>query len=200
MSRLPRFAHIDTFNWPSLVVALLVIATVGCSIFDPREAEIPGSSGTPFIAPVVPSLVFSNMKSGLEDLTGVNYEKSLGDTFTFIPLPADVDRLGPEVFQSWTKVVEMEVTNKILADATLLFVSFINPEQIRDEADFADFRAPYELTVTYRRGDTEVFNGVAQFDMERLGGNWHLIRWTDQDGVEGFATWGVLRGLTRGSS
>ncbi len=194
-----RVLRISKINWPGLVAALLIVTTVGCSIFDPREAEEPGSSGTPFIAPDVPSLVFSNLKSGLEDLTGVNYEKSLGDEFTFIPLPSDASQL-PGAFDNWTKSVEMEVTNKILADATLLLVSFINPEQIRDEADFADFRAPYELTLTYSSGDTEVFKGVAQFDMQRLGGNWHLIRWTDQEGIEGFATWGFLRGTTRGSN
>lgn len=195
-----RVSRTRMFNWPALVVAIVIVTTTGCSIFEPREAEIPGSSGTPFIAPDVPSLVFSNMKSGLEDLTGVNYEKSLGDEFTFIPLPSDVDKLGPEVFQDWTKEVEMEVTTRVLADASLLLVSYINPEQIRDEADFADFRAPYELTVTYSSGLTEVFKGVAQFDMQRLGGNWHLIRWTDQEGVEGYATWGYLRGTTRGTS
>jgi hypothetical protein len=183
-----------------VMAVLLALLSLGCSIFEPRDAETPGSEGTPFIAPDVPSLVFSNMKSGLEDLTGVNYEKSLGDAFTFIPLPADEDALGPEVYQDWTKAVEMNVTNRILADASNLLVSFINPEQIRDEADFADFRAPYELTVTYSSGDTETFKGVAQFDMQRLGGNWYLIRWTDQEGVEGFATWGYLRGLTRGTS
>lgn len=194
-----RVSRIKMINWPSLAAALLIVTTVGCSIFEPRQAEPPGSEGTPFIPPDVPSLVFSNMKSGLEDLTGVNYEKSLGDEFTFIPLPKDAGQF-PGAFDNWTKAVEMEVTNKILADATLLLVAYINPEQIRDEADFADFRAPYELTLTYSSGDTEVFKGVAQFDMQRLGGNWHLIRWTDQEGIEGFATWGYLRGTTRGSS
>ena len=178
-------------------VTCLLLILVGCSVFEPREAEPPGSGGTPFLPPDFPATVFSNMESGLEDLTGVNYEKSLGDAFTFIPLPSDVDKLGSEVFRDWIKAVELEVTDKILGDATTLQVAFINPEQIRDEADFADFRAPYELTITWTSGATETFKGVAQFDMQRLGQGWHLIRWTDQEGVEGFATWGYLRGSTR---
>ena len=181
-----------------LLVAFLLAASAGCGIFEPRDANPPGSEGTPWVSPTLPAQVFLNLESGLEDLTGVNYEKSLGDAFTFIPLQSDVDRLGAAAFADWTKTVEVEVTQKILGDATKVAVSFINPEQIRNEADFADFRAPYELIVTYTRGDVDTLKAVAQFDMQRLGQGWSLIRWTDQEGVEGFATWGYLRGTTRG--
>jgi len=190
---------VRTFSWSFLGVVVLALSGLGCDLFDTREAETPGSEGTPFIVPDVPALVFANMETGLEDLTGVNYEKSLGNAFTFIPLPSDVDALPPGTFDDWTKTVEMEVTQEILADATALKASFINPKQIRDEADFADFRAPYELMITQTAGDTVIYKGVAQFDMQRLGQGWHLIRWTDQEGVGGFATWGRLRGETRGA-
>jgi hypothetical protein len=179
------------------VVAVSLLFFVGCGIFDTREAEAPGSKGTPWVTPSFPEKVFLNLESGLKDLTGVNYEKSLGDAFTFIALPSDVDRLGAAAFADWTKAVEVDVTQRVLGDATKVSVSFINPEQIRNEADFADFRAPYELIVTYTRGDIDTFKAVAQFDMQRLGQGWSLIRWTDQEGVEGFATWGYLRGTTR---
>jgi len=184
---------------PALLVAFLLVVGVGCGIFEPRDANPPGSEGTPWVSPSLPAQVFLNLESGLEDLTGVNYEKSLGDAFTFIPLPSDVDRLGAAAFADWTKTVEVEVTQKILGDATKVAVSFINPQQIRNEQDFADFRAPYELIVTYTRGEIDTFKAVAQFDMQRLGQGWGLIRWTDQEGVQGFATWGYLRGTTRGS-
>jgi hypothetical protein len=154
-----------------LLVAFLLAASVGCGIFEPRDANPPGSEGTPWVSPTLPAQVFLNLESGLEDLTGVNYEKSLGDAFTFIPLQSDVDRLGAAAFADWTKTVEV---------------------------DFADFRAPYELIVTYTRGDIDTLKAVAQFDMQRLGQGWSLIRWTDQEGAEGFATWGYLRGTTRG--
>lgn len=181
-----------------ILVAFLLAAAAGCGIFEPREANPPGSEGTPWVSPTLPAQVFLNLESGLEDLTGVNYEKSLGDAFTFIPLPADVDRLGATVFADWTKAVEVEVMQRVLGDATKVGVSFINPQQIRNEADFADFRAPYELIVTYTRGEIDTFKAVAQFDMQRLGQGWSLIRWTDQEGVEGYPTWGYLRGTTRG--
>jgi hypothetical protein len=193
MSLCVRFRKIDRL---AAAVAASLVVLVGCGIFDTRNAETPGSGGTPWVPPTLPAQVFINLESGLEDLTGANYEKSLADVFTFIPLAADVDKLGPDVFAGWTKTVEVGVTEVILNDSKSVAVEFIRT-QIRDEADFADFRVNYQLVVTYTRGETETFKGVAQFDMQRIGGNWQLIRWTDQQGIEGFATWGYLRGVTR---
>jgi hypothetical protein len=178
-------------------VALVLLVSVGCSIFDTRDPEPPGGGGTPWIAPTVPSFVFTNMKNGLEDLTGVNYEKSLAETFTFVPMPADVDKLGPEVYVDWTRAVEVQVTQRILASASKVVVAFISPEQILDQDPFAAFEAPYELTIMDTQGGVETYKGKARFDMQRLNQGWHLIKWEDQEGVQGFATWGYLRGVTR---
>lgn len=179
-----------------LVLAGLLPACLGCDIFDTREAEAPGTGGTPWVPPTLPAQSFLNIESGLEDLTGANYEKSLADIFTFAPLPADVDKLGPEVFEGWTKTVEVDVTATILNDATSLDATFIKT-QIRDEADYAEFRVTYTLDVVWSWGESETFKGVAQFDFLRVAGNWQLVKWTDQEGIEGFATWGYLRGITR---
>jgi hypothetical protein len=170
---------------------------LGCGLFDTREAEQPGTDTTPWVQPDLPDKVFINLTNGLKDLTGVNYEKSLGDEFVFIPLASDVDKLGACAFDGWNKTVEGAVTQQFLTEASTVAVSF-NRTIIRDDADFVDYRVNYELTLTYKRGGSETFKGVAQFDMQRLGNGWHLIRWTDQEGVEGFATWGYLRGETRG--
>ncbi len=188
-----RFHKIDR---TVLVVIASFFVLVGCDIFDTRDAEIPGTGGTPWVPPTLPAQVFINLESGLEDLTGANYEKSLADVFTFVPLAADVDKLGADVYKDWTKTVEVGVTDVLLNDSRTVAVEFIKT-QIRDEADFADFRVTYQLVVTYTRGATETFKGVARLDLQRVGGNWQLIRWEDQEGVEGFATWGYLRGVTR---
>jgi len=182
--------------WPVLV-AVPLFFSLGCDIFAARDAETPSTSGTEWLPPDLPDKVFSNLTSGLEGLTGANYEKSLGDAFAFIPLPADVDKLDPCNFEGWGKTVEVEVTQAILTDASAIAVSFVR-QIIRNESDFVDYRVTYELTIDYKRGGSETFKGVAQFDMQRLGQGWHLIRWTDQEGIEGFATWGYLRGETRG--
>jgi len=180
-----------------LGLTLILLAAVGCSIFDTRDPEAPGEGTTPWDPPTVPAIVFTNMKKGLEDLTGVNYEKSLAETFTFVPTLGDVDKLGPEVFADWTKGVEVGVTQQILATASKVTVSFISPEQILDQDPFAAFEAPYELTITDKQGGSETYKGRARFGMQRLSQGWHLIKWEDLEGVEGFATWGYLRGVTR---
>jgi hypothetical protein len=181
----------------SVFAAAPLFFSLGCDIFATRDAETPGTSGTQWFVPDLPDKVFINLINGLKDLTGENYEKSLGDAFVFIPLPADVDKLGSCPFEGWVKTVEAEVTRAILAEASAVEVSFVR-QIIRNESDFVDYRVIYELTITYKRGGSETFKGVAQFDMQRLGNGWHLIRWTDQEGIEGFATWGYLRGETRG--
>jgi len=174
----------------------LLTAALGCDIFETREAETPGTGGTPWVPPNLPAQTFINLESGLEDLTGVNYEKSLADEFAFFPLLADVEKLGSQVFDQWTKGVEVEVTSAILNDAASLRVQFLRT-QIRDEANYAEFRVDYEFVVVWSWGVTETFKGVAQADLLRVGGNWQLLRWTDKEGMEGFATWGYLRGITR---
>lgn len=188
--------RLDKIDKSVLLVAAALVALTGCDIFDTRDAEVPGTGGTPWVPPTLPAQVFINLESGLEDRTGANYEKSLGDAFTFEPLAADVDKLGADVYRDWTKSVEVQVMETILNDAQSVAVEFIKA-QIRDEADFADFRVTYQLAITYSNGDSETFKAVAQFDLQRIAGNWQLIKWTDQEGVEGFATWGYLRGVTR---
>ncbi|MEJ2722168.1 MAG: hypothetical protein P8181_13665, partial [bacterium] len=120
-----------------LGLILILLAAFGCSIFDTRDPEPPGEGTTPWEPPTVPAIVFTNMKKGLEDLTGVNYEKSLAETFTFVPMIGDVDKLGPEVFEDWTKGVEVDVTQRILEEAAEVSVSFIRPEQILYQVPFA---------------------------------------------------------------
>ncbi len=38
---------------------------------------------------------------------------------------------------------------------------------------------------------------VAEFDMVKVSSGWQLIEWRDIEFVEGFATWGFLRGTNR---
>lgn len=189
--------RLDKFLREAIVIGASLSTLVGCGIFDTREAEAPGTGGTPWVPPTTPAQVFVNLESGLEDLTGANYEKSLDDEFTFVPLQADVDKLGPDVYRDWTKAVEMDVTERILSDAQSVGVDFLEKRQIRDEADYAEFRVTCQIAVRYANGDEETFRERAQFDMKRVAGNWRLVKWTDQEGIEGFATWGYLRGITR---
>jgi hypothetical protein len=183
-----------TFVW---VIALG--ALTGC-IFDTRDAEPPGGPGSTWVVPSVPSQVFTNMRNGLEDHTGVNYKRSIEDIFTFVPLPEDLNNptlIG--AFDNWTADVEKEVVDKLLANASNIEVSFTNIDPIFDQTPFANFRVDYSLRVVDNSlpPDTTFYKGKAQFDMRDGSKGWQLIRWEDIERVSGFATWGFLRGTLR---
>ncbi len=181
-----------------LALALFFEAAPGC-IFQPRDAEPPGTdAGSTWEPADVPSKVFINLRTGVVDLTGVNYERSLNGNFTFIPTPEDERQLGPDVFANWDVDVEKQVLQKILGDASIAEVSFVNPQNILGTSTTATFQSPYILTITDQTsGNVNEFQAVAEFDMVKVGSGWQLIQWRDIEFVEGFATWGFLRGNNR---
>jgi hypothetical protein len=177
-------------------VCLLFMVT-GC-IFDTREANPPGGEGSTWQVPDFPSKVFINMKSGLEELTGTNYERSLDASFTFVPLPEDANQL-PGAFDNWTAEVEMQVVRRLLADASKITVDFTDLEQILSQTGFADFQGFYDLTIIDRSTppDTTQYKGKAQFNFQEGSKGWQIVRWEDIEFVTDFATWGFLRGSRR---
>ncbi|MFQ5511236.1 MAG: hypothetical protein ACE5EO_05250 [Candidatus Krumholzibacteriia bacterium] len=180
-------------------LAVTLGLTAGC-LFDTRDAEDPGGNTSSWEVPTVPSRVFLNMESGLEERTGVNYERSLHDVFTFVPLPEDA--ANPTLagkFDNWTADVEKTVVNRLTSESSSIEVSFTNREQIRDQNPFADFRMDYELIVASNTlpPDTVIYRGKAQLDMQQGSKGWQLVRWEDIERVSGFASWGFLRGSLR---
>jgi hypothetical protein len=181
------------------VASLTLSALSACSVFDTREADAPGGEGTTWQVPSVPSRVFINLRTGLEELNGVNYVRSIGDVFTFVPLPVDEgaqDLQGK--FVDWTKAVEEDVVNRLVAESAELTVSF-DFTQIRDENPFADFDVDYILMQRLLTApqDTIQYRGKARLEMRDGSGGWQIIKWTDIEEVEGFETWGRKRGELR---
>lgn len=181
-----------------VAVVLLLSAGEGC-IFEVRDAE-PPSSNTTWLVPDDPQRVFQNMENGLEDLTGVNYTRSLNDAFTFSPTVED--SLNPTLagkFVNWNLAVETEVTEIILSEASKLTVAFTERDQIFDSSLEVKFKVRYSLEVVTNTvpADTVTYKGRAQFDMLNGSKGWQLVRWRDEERESGFATWGFLRGARR---
>lgn len=184
----------------SIVAYVVILGSVSSCIFDTRPADPPGGPGSTWVVPNLPTQVFTNMRTGLEELTGVNYKRSIDDGFTFVPLPEDANNPTLDgAFDNWTADVEKEVVDKLLADASDITLQFSNIEQIFDQTPFAFFRVDYKLTVMDNSTppDTTTYQGKAQFDMRDGSKGWQLIRWEDIERVSGFATWGFLRGTLR---
>lgn len=178
------------------LVAGLVLAT-GC-LFEPREANNP-DSGSTWIKPDFPNKVFANMETGLEDLSGGNYERSIGDTFVFIPLPGDIAQNGAEAYNGWNSEVEISVMRKLLGDATKIEVAFTGVTPAGQQGDLYQYEASYNLTITPINDPStlEIYQGKARFDFLNGSKGYELVKWEDIEAVLGFPTWGYLRGILR---
>jgi hypothetical protein len=171
-------------------------------LFEPREGERPltDEDDTPFVPANRPEGIFPNLQSGVENLAqGANYEQSLADNFEFFPLDQDaVDpSLPPGIFDNWTKPVEMQVLQLMLSESSNATVTF-NREVLQDGPEFVRYRVTYELRLTARvSGVGTIYQGIAEFDVRRVGGIWELEKWRDVERVEDFTTWGYLRGTLR---
>jgi hypothetical protein len=176
--------------------AFLVVSTMTGCIFDTRDAAQP-TSGSTWRAPSTPQVVLKNMETGMADLTGANYERSIADKFEFIPLEEDKQNSTlTGQFENWTAAVEKEVLQIILSPASVATASFTIDEQTIDTTTEAEFIIDYTLNLT-RTAGPEPYAGKARFKMENVNGSWQLVLWRDEQLVGGSATWGFLRGDSR---
>jgi hypothetical protein len=187
-------------------VLLIAMLALGGCIFEPREAEDPGASedGT-WITPNTPKDVFANLASGLAASTNSNYERSLDEAFTFIPLDEDVNNLPPGTFDGWDKAVEMDMLTNLkglfLGERT---VQFGDEDMVFDREDIdvsmAEFEGEYMIVLD--RGDgspAETYAGRAIFYVVKQSQGWMLKTWEDIDVSGSNATSGYLRGTLKGS-
>jgi len=181
-------------------VGLLLLA--GC-LFDARDAQPPGggTGGPPPVSLRFPGDVLVALKSGLESRTSPNYERAISEFFIFSPTledSLDLNFIGTGVFDSWTKDVEMQVYNSLIAEAGEIAVDFANTTLI-NQSTFVRYEVIYELTIISPAAppDTSLYKARAYFDLRNEGGNWRLTYWDERGLVEGYTSWGVLRGTIR---
>lgn len=183
----------------ALMAAGLMCSLQGC-LFEPREAQDPGSGGEDtWIDPEVPKDIFQNLSSGLSEGGNSNYERSLSEEFAFIPRDVDAGQY-PAVFGSvWGKEREMAMLDKLKSDyAVKREIRFGNEagEFNEEVAEGASpwFQGEYLITVDSGSGE-EYFGGIAKFTLEASSqGGWVLVEWEDLDVLEAYSTAGLLRG------
>ncbi len=189
----PRLASLR-----SAAICLLagLLGLTGC-LFEPREAQQPGG-GSNWISPDSPDKVLSNMITGLEGLSGGNYEKSIGEEFLFIALQGDRDNFPDGELDNWTRSVEIDAMRKLLGQSSKINLDFTGVTPISSSGDVSKYRLDYSLTVTYSSDPAEpvVYQAKAHFDFKLGSKGYMLIKWEDIEVLEG-ATWGYLRGTLR---
>jgi hypothetical protein len=165
----------------------------GC-LFTPREAAPPSdNTGSSWTVPDTPTKVFVNMKSGLESLTGTNYEKSINTEFLFVALPGDENQFP--WLSGWTRDRELEVLAKIIGDAAKITVDFTNLKKVQDSISYVQYEANYALTIIDKAAqDTTAYEAKALFDLREGSKGWELVRWEDTVASALYPTWGFLRG------
>jgi len=190
-----------------IIVLLTLLTAAGGCVFEPRKAELPdtGDDGT-WITPNLPKDVFVNLITGLAADANSNYERSLDQNFTFIPLTEDVSALGSEVFEGWNKEIEMEMLTRLkgifLGERTFQFGDE-NMVFEREDIDvgYAEFEGEYVITLETGDGSpVETYAGRAIFYLEKQTQGWMLTRWEDIDVSGSFPSSGYLRGTLRGSN
>jgi len=186
----------------SAAAAVGLLLLTGC-LFEAREAQPPGTGtgGPPPVSLRFPSDVLQALASGLESLTRSNYERAISETFIFSPTledSLDLNFIGTGVFDNWTKAVEMEVYDNLIAEASEITVTFNNAPIINDNT-FVRYDVSYDLTIISRAvpPDTSVYKARAYFDVRNEGGNWRLTYWDELELVENLTSWGFLRGTIR---
>jgi len=192
----------------TVALALLAGALVssGC-LFEPREAEDPGSGGEDtWIDPQVPQDVFKNLMTGLSEAGNSNYERSLSDDFSFIPRGPDLTQY-PNL-DGWTAEDELNFLNVLKGDYPSSREVRFGDENGEWEEENPQGTNPYfqgEYLYTLNDGTGEVmFGGVARFTFEENAqGRWVLREWEDLDVLsspETEGTGGALRGRIGGGS
>ena len=188
----------------SLIIFALAMPQGGC-LFEPREAQEPGSGGEDtWVEPEVPRDIFKNLSSGLSEPGNSNYERTISDGFTFIPRTED-EMQYPDL-SGWDKEREMNMIDRLKSDYTGREIFFgsgsengASFEEENPEGDRPWFEGEYRITLN-SGSEEATYGGVARFTLEAVGqGGWELVEWEDKDILEGYGTSGLLRGRLSGA-
>jgi len=191
-------------NYPRLFssIALATVLMSTSCLFDSRDANPPkvGTGGGCILD--TSERPFTCITKAIENGNDADYERSISENFVFIPTPTDANDeafVGKPVYQNWTKDVEMQVLRKLLDDTSYTKVDFGALTPLQNENTFVQYSVSYSLRTVENAAptDTLTWKAVAQIDVRLENGNWRLTKWDEQQTVEGFRTWGYLRGIKR---
>lgn len=174
-----------------------VLLGMGC-LFDTRDAEAPDIGGGGCTLDT-PEAAFGCMTGAISNQQDADYERSLSETFIFSPTLADsLDQnfVGTDVYTNWNKQREMDVLGLLFSDAQQTTVLF-TPSLLINRNTFVRYKVPYTLEVITAivPPDTTLYKGVAEIDVRLENGNWRVTFWNEVETVQGYSTWGFLRGI-----
>ena len=188
-------------RWPVTLTALMgLVLCIACTS-DTRDAEIPDPTDSPCTLDT-PEKAFQCMKDALASEQDGDYERSLADDFMFSPSASDsLDQalLPFCVYDSWTKQVEMDVLQLMMANYHSIVWDFGHPVVLINKTTFVRFEVSYSLSIVPNApfSDPLVFRGIAEIDVRNVTGSWRVTYWNEDQNVGGATSWGFLRGDLR---
>lgn len=183
------------------VLAVCSLLT-GC-IFTPRETDGPPDGGTTnWEIPITTTIVLQNLAAALEDENPSNLKECFTEDYRFHVDPQDSLDAGTEAeerYANWTRDDEEHAASRMFtesAEISVVFTTVTQPDETQTETSRQE---DYTLTVTYESGshinEEVVYKGRATLWMRRSdAGRWAIFRWVDRRAVQGYTTWGVIRG------
>ncbi|HEY5615782.1 MAG TPA: hypothetical protein VIL52_07135 [Bacteroidota bacterium] len=192
----------NRFN--TVVLVFCLTAFSACGIFEPRDPDPPAQSGSNYIPPTEPSLVFTNMVNAFRDMNAVNYVRSFADIATagrnyiFEPTSEARQRYGT-IFVEWTRQSEQQFFENMksrVQSGTAPSLEFLTQVAQSIQSDSAQYEVTYRLNVPH--GQTNIptqAQGRAVFYMIADNSrNWVIWRWVDIAQAQDDFTWSDFKG------
>jgi hypothetical protein len=185
------------------MLILMMIGSSGC-LFEPRTPDHPsGTDEYPWVSPNVYPDALHNLTTGFASNVDSNFQRSLDESFTFLPTPEDETNLGADKFANWTKAVELEWLRSIktlyLGARTLHFgdANGAFPVKIETRSQVI-LEGEYQLSLEPSPGaPKEVYAGIARFTLVQSTQGWVMSEWKDISASGTDPTAGYLRGTLR---
>lgn len=199
MKRLPRLGIRGVLTLATFALA----GSQACLFFETRTPDEGGGEESFWQPPTSPSIIVTNLEVAFENEIFNDYRRALTSDFAFDPDDADsfqieIERPGERVFTNWTRDVEVQVAEGIVASAESVSVNFeIGTEEIL--GDDRLLKKKYILSVIAGTG-TSTFQGEAWFYTRQVAaGEWFIYRWVDirTPSDPPSTSWGLLKGRSR---
>ena len=188
----------------SMGSVVAVLGASACGIFETRDPEPPVQSGSNYLPPTEPSLVFTNMTNAFRDLNALNYVKSFSDTasagrgYVFEPTPEARLRYGA-VFLNWTRQSEQqyfENTKSRVTSSAVPSLEFLSLAAQSIQSDSAQYEATYLLNIPHAQSNIprEARGRAVFYMLADKSRNWVIWRWVDIAQAQNDFTWSDFKG------
>ena len=183
----------------------LVLLSAGCGIFETRNPEAPSQTGSNFLPPTEPGVVFTNMVSAFRDMNAINYVRAFADSstaarsYSFEPTPQARARYGA-VFSNWSRQSEQqffENTKSKLQASSTPTLEFLTLTAQSIQSDSAQYEATYRLTIPHTQSNVsqEARGRAIYYMVADKSRNWVIWRWVDIALAQNDFTWSDFKGI-----